>query len=339
MDTATPLLAYDLAGAPSVRPIEGGLINHTFYIEAPAGRFVLQRLHEIFGAEVNEDIDAITAHLASKGLVTPRIVRTREGAVSTTLADGVWRMLTFVDGQSVHEVDSPARAEAAGALVGRFHSALADLRHEFRFRRQGVHDTAHHFALLDAAIDSHRHSADRDTIAGLRDELRAGLAALTPIAGASLPRRIAHGDLKISNLLFDGAGRAICLVDLDTLAEMVLPYELGDAFRSWCNPLGEDDLHARFDLPLFAAAFAGYAPAMHAITADERTLIVTGVLTICLELAARFARDALESKYFGWNAQRFASRGAHNLVRARSQAVLYRSLLAQRAAAEAIVAR
>jgi Ser/Thr protein kinase RdoA (MazF antagonist) len=332
MNVDAALRAYDL-GATTTQPILGGLINHTFVVESPRGRFVLQRLHPIFGAEVHEDIEAITAHLAAKHLVTPRLVRTRDGALYTTESDSVWRLMTFVEGQSVHRVDSPARAESAGALVGRFHAALADLRHDFRFRRAGVHDTARHFCLLDEAVTTQTQSAHHDVIARLRDELRAGLAALPDLTAANLPKRIAHGDLKISNLLFDTAGMGVCLVDLDTLGEMILPHEMGDAWRSWCNPLGEDDPQARFERSLFDAAWRGYSAQMGStITAAERGLLVTGIQTICLELSARFARDVLEDKYFGWDATRFPSRMAHNLVRAQSQASLYRSLSAQRAA-------
>jgi len=328
-----PLAHYDLGGAPTTRPLPGGLINHTFVVESPRGRFVLQRLHPIFGAEVHEDIEAVTAHLAEKGLSTPRLVRTREGALCTTEADGVWRILTFVEGHSVERVDSPARAASAGTLVGRFHAAVADLRHDFRFRRAGVHDTKRHFVLLDEALVTHVATPQHDVVSRLRDELRAGLASLPDLTVADLPKRVVHGDLKISNLLFDDAGAGVCLVDLDTLGEMILPHEMGDAWRSWCNPLGEDDPRARFDVALFDAAWRGYEAQMgESLSPDERALLVPGIQTICLELSARFARDVLEDKYFGWNAARFPSRAAHNLVRAQSQASLYRSLTAQRPA-------
>jgi len=335
MDLAPALAAYDLGGTVTTQPLSGGLINLSFLVDAPRGRFVLQRLHPIFGAEVHEDIEAVTSHLQARGMITPRLVRTRTHALYTTLPDGVWRLQTFIAGDTIHRVDSPTRARAAGELVGRFHAALADLRHDFVFRRAGVHDTARHFALLDAAILEHTANPLHATIASLRDELRAGLNGLPAIDAARLPRRIAHGDLKISNLLFDEDGRGVCLVDLDTLAEMPLPYELGDAWRSWCNPLGEDDVYAHFDGALFNAAYAGYDDEMGAvITNEERALLVPGILTICLELSARFARDVLEDKYFGWDATRFPSRAAHNLVRAQSQAALYRSLAGQRGAIE-----
>ncbi len=47
-----------------------------------------------------------------------------------------------------------------------------------------------------------------------------------------------------------------------------------------------------------------------------------------MELAARFCTDALEESYFGWDASRFASAAEHNLVRARAQLSLARSIRA-----------
>jgi hypothetical protein len=61
------------------------------------------------------------------------------------------------------------------------------------------------------------------------------------------------------------------------------------------------------------------------------------VLTIAAELCLRFLTDALEERYFGFDASRFATRGEHNLARARGQLELAKSLVAQLDAAERIV--
>jgi hypothetical protein len=47
-----------------------------------------------------------------------------------------------------------------------------------------------------------------------------------------------------------------------------------------------------------------------------------GLETVCIELAARFAVDAFDDRYFGWDPARFPSRRLHNLVRARGQLAL-----------------
>ncbi|HNC98496.1 MAG TPA: hypothetical protein PKW90_20360, partial [Myxococcota bacterium] len=99
---------------------------------------------------------------------------------------------------------------------------------------------------------------------------------------------------------------------------MSLEVELGDALRSWCNPVGEDSTDTFFDRSLFEAALRGYG-SLRPLSAAQQDAIAGGVERICLELAARFCRDVWEDSYFGWNAERFPSRPAHNLYRARGQ--------------------
>ena len=114
--------------------------------------------------------------------------------------------------------------------------------------------------------------------------------------------------------------RALCLIDLDTLAHMPVALELGDALRSWCNPATEDAASARFVRPLFDAAIVGYAEAAQGfLTPAEWSAIPRGALTITVELAARFCADALRESYFGWNRARYESASAHNQARTRGQ--------------------
>ncbi|MDB4932040.1 MAG: aminoglycoside phosphotransferase [Myxococcaceae bacterium] len=326
----------------AARPYGRGLINDTFLLESAAGRCVLQRLHPVFGAAVHHDIEAVTAHLARKGLVTPRLVPARDGALWVERATDerveVWRAQTFVPDLVTHDrLAHDRHAFAAGALVGRFHRALADLEHEYRFVRAGVHDTRAHLAKLAAAVDAARDHRLYDAVAPLAAEILAAGAALPALS--SLPQRHSHGDLKLSNLLFDAELRGVCLVDLDTVGRMALPLELGDALRSWCNPAGEDATDCAVSAERVGLAVAGYASAAgDAVTRDEGAALVDGLATICVELAARFAADALLERYFGWEPSRHPSRGAHNLVRARGQWSLARSVLAGRADLEARVA-
>jgi Ser/Thr protein kinase RdoA (MazF antagonist) len=307
-----------------LEPLAGGLINATYVVRAAQPIAVLQRLHPVFGATVNLDLEAVTEHLALRGLETPRLIRTLDGRPWVEHAGAVWRALTWVDGETVHRVPDPAWAEAGGALVGRFHRAVADLTHAYHFTRAGVHDTAAHLAKLRACVESGG-AAEAEDLG--REILAVPLPALP-----EQPRRHIHGDLKISNLLFRREPlRAVALVDLDTLALGSMAFELGDALRSWCNPHGEDAGHVRFELPIFAAAIAGFRGEADAlVTRDERIAIVAGLQTVCIELAARFAVDVFEDRYFGWDPARFPTRRAHNLIRARGQLALGLQIAAAR---------
>lgn len=318
-----------------IAPLAGGLINATYAVRrGGAAIAVIQRLHPIFGGAVNLDIDAITSHLAARGLVTPRLIRTRDGRAWHDHG-GVWRALSWVDGETVHTVPGPAWAEAGGALVGAFHRAITDLSHDYVFARVGVHDTAAHLARLADGI-----AAGDDPVAiALGREILDAARELPDMP--AVPRRHCHGDLKISNLLFAAAPlRGVCLVDLDTIGLSTMAFELGDAMRSWCNPHGEDAGRVGFDLAVFAAAIRGFRDvADPVVTADEKRSIVIGLETVCLELAARFAVDLFRDEYWGWDPARFPSRRAHNLVRAEGQLALGRAVRAARAEALDLVQR
>jgi Ser/Thr protein kinase RdoA (MazF antagonist) len=289
----------------------------------------------VFGPTVNLDIDAVTAHLASRGMTTPRLVRTLDGRAWVEHAGATWRALTWVDGETVHRVPDPSWAESAGALVGKFHRAVADLQHDYAFARAGVHDTPAHLAKL---ADCLQLPADFDEHAdglALANEILAAARGLPELPAT--PRRHCHGDLKISNVLFRD-GRAICLLDLDTLGLSTIAFELGDAMRSWCNPRGEDAGSVAFELPIFAAAMRGFRDAADAVvTREERRSIVFGLETVCVELAARFCVDVFRDSYFGWDRTRFPSRRLHNLVRAKGQLALGLAVRAARAEALAQV--
>ncbi len=320
--------------ASHLSPLTGGLINQTYAVrDGGVPIAVLQRVHPVFAGEVNLDLEAVTEHLAARGMVTPRLLRTRAGEPWLVHDGRVWRALTWIDGITVHAVPDPTWAEAGGELLGRFHRAVADLTHDYRFARAGVHDTAAHLARLAEHVNA---GGDPEWVA-LGHEIADEAGALPALPVTRL--RHCHGDLKISNLLFaESPLRGLCLVDLDTLGKSTIAFELGDAMRSWCNPRGEDAGGVRFDLAIFGAAIRGFRAVADALlTEDERTSIVIGAETVSLELAARFAVDVFRDEYFGWDAARFPSRRAHNLVRARGQLALSRAIRAARAEALAIV--
>jgi hypothetical protein len=308
------------------------LINQTWSVGAPPVA-VVQRLHPVFGAAVNADIDAVTRHLAAKGMVTPRLLRTDSGALWVD-DEGCWRALSWVPGLTHHKLSDPALAASAGALVARWHHATDDLDHTFAFSRPLAHDTPHHMDVLRTALAEHHDHALFDAVSQQADDL---LAAWDGWDGdLDQPTRLTHGDLKISNLRFDAQGQGICLLDLDTMGQLPLSVELGDAWRSWCNPAAEDSSETRFDVEMFRASARAYL-AQRPLPLEQRGHLAAGVERICLELAARFLADALNESYFGWSPAVAPTRGHHNLLRGSGQLALARSAADQRSAMEQVL--
>ena len=340
---------FPVAVDSALAPLGHGLINETFALDDPArGRFVLQRVNPLFSPAIHDNIRAVTAALAAAGMMTSVLVSTRGGRPCLQLPSliagapvEIWRLMTFVPGHSFDVLSSapgagPRQAAAAGALIARFHAALDGLSHPFVGLRAGVHDTPRHLATLKRALGEHTTHALHPVVAPLGAALLAAAAALPPLP--ALAPRICHGDLKFNNVLFAGATppdseRALCLIDLDTVGPQPLAFELGDAWRSWCNRSGEDEPEATLDLDIFTASLDGYRQAYRrSLDAGERQALLLGPEWISLELAVRFAADALNEAYFGWDSRRFPSRGAHNLLRARGQFSLHQAFVASRTA-------
>ena len=325
--------------AAEINPLGNGLINLTWIVDAmPDGRYVLQRVNDVFSPVVNADIDILTRHLERKSEPTCRVVPTIDSELWVTNEAGNWRLLTWVDGISYDSLKTAQQAQSAGGLLARFHRAVDDLRHEFATQRPGVHDTPRHLAFLSETLKTQTAHPQYSKIAPLGRRILAAADALPELP--STADRVVHGDPKINNILFHhDVDEAICLIDLDTITRMPLPLELGDAMRSWCNPASEDDSYGEFAAALFVDAINGYAEVARGwITREEWASIVDATQTILVELASRFCADALNESYFGWNPERFTSRTEHNQVRAAGQLTVAESLVAQREHLAAILA-
>lgn len=323
----------------SAKPAASGLINRTWIVEtASAERLVIQCLHTQIPAQVNDSIRVVTGRLRDQDVCTPLLVETCSGDTYAAVGDKIWRVLTYVPGISFDVVPDVGRAREAGGILARFHGAFINWTDMQAPPVSTVHNLPRHLGVLRTALANGSEHDQYPWITELAEEILSFAQSLPQII-PNTPR-IVHGDPKISNILFEETGGAVCLVDLDTVGFMDLVWELGDAFRSWCNPHGEDTEDTTFSLDLLHHALSGYAAyGPRFITQQEVAGTVSATLTIYTELAARFCADALSEGYFAWDPERFSSRAEHNLVRATGQLNAAKDLAKKRIEAERIAAQ
>ncbi|HAX76424.1 MAG TPA: aminoglycoside phosphotransferase, partial [Cyanobacteria bacterium UBA11372] len=144
-----------------------------------------------------------------------------------------------------------------------------------------------------------------------------------------LPLRLMHGDPKINNVMFDTAtGKAVSVVDLDTVKPGLVHYDIGDCLRSGCNPAGEETADwqsVRFDTDLAQGILQGYLSVAKAfLTENDYAYIYDAIRLIAFELGLRFFADHLAGNVY------FKVKYAeHNLARALVQFKLTESIESQ----------
>lgn len=230
-------------------------------------------------------------------------------------------------------IENRTQARELGEGLGLFHHLISDLPVEqLADTLEGFHVTPRYLEAYHRALVHTQVPADAQTatcMAFIRE--REGFAAVLEQARArgELPLRPIHGDPKINNVMLDRRdGRAVALIDLDTVKPGLVHYDIGDCLRSCCNRLGEEtrDLQAvAFDLDLAAAILEGYfAVARDFLSAAEVRYIPDAARLISFELGLRFFTDHLNGNtYFR------TDRPDHNLERALVQFQLTASLEAQ----------
>ncbi len=310
------LKQYAIGKVQQVKPVSSGLIHQTFEITTDQGQYIMQRLHPVLSSlKIGEDILAVTRHLAAQKFLSPVCVLTKTGHVLAHDKKQVWRMQTKLPGKTFEKIQSLLMAREAGEIYARFHRIMDSLSYKFQSPLV-LHQTEKVFAKFLAITKKFQKSPLIEDVKTEVDFIKREFPKhLLP---ADLPKRVIHGDPKISNILFVGT-KSRAIIDLDTCTRASVLVELGDAFRSWCGKQ-EDDPHNTFSLPLFRAAWRGYQRGAGGyLTKKEIAFVTKAIGTITLELATRFLTDYFEDSYFGFDAKRYQSRRTHNLARCRGQ--------------------
>ncbi len=348
--TITPeiLTAFGLPADAEAVPVAGGHINRTFAVEGPEGRFAIQRINRyVFPSpsDIMENTTAVTEFIRDKlkengedpdrGVLT--VCRTINGEDHFVDRDGeYWRCTVYISGATAHETpDSLNMLQEAGYAFGNFQKMLsdypADTLHEIIPK---FHDTPDRFRQLAEAVEKDAEGR-KDTVSAelefafARKEKCGLLTEL--LEKGELPLRVTHNDTKMSNVLIDDAtGKAVCVIDLDTVMPGLTAFDFGDSIRAGAATAAEDETDlsiVHFDLDRFEAYTRGFLSAAgQSLTEKELDTLPDGAILMTFEVGIRFLADHLNGDvYF------HIDRPNHNLDRARNQFKLVEEMEAKRA--------
>ena len=335
----------------NVQEFGNGNINDTYLVTTDAStpedrQFILQRINtQVFKQPrlIMQNMRVFTDHMRMRARQEqhhwemPRVIRACDDQDFFIDPEGnFWRAISYVHGTRSFETIKDTRlAREVGYALGTFQYLINDLPVDrLADTLEGFHIMPRYLQNFDAAFshNGYKSSAEvkyciqfveqRRTFAHVLEQARdQGRLYLRPV----------HGDPKVNNVMIEEtSGRAVSLVDLDTVKPGLIHYDIGDCMRSGCNPLGEETERweaVHFDPEIGEAILEGYlTQARRFLTAADYEFLYDSIRLLTFELGVRFFTD-----YLGGNVYFKIKHPLHNLQRALVQFKLTESIEAHEA--------
>lgn len=354
MELSVLIHHFDISGKlVTIIPIGGGNINDT-YLAIFRNTFdeqqvILQRINgNVFAdpPKIMENLHLITHHshvklekeveTADRVWQMPKIIQTKNGEDFFTDPEGAsWRVITKIPSATAFSTaNGPEHAAECGAVLAHFHNLLSDLDvTKLHDPIPGFHVTPGYLKKYDETIalssaqSRLNASMEARRLAKIIEDRRGFVPVLqNALERGELKLRVMHGDPKINNIMIDDyTGKGTAMIDLDTVSPGLVQYDFGDAVRSICNPVGEEELNLNkviFDMDLFEAFSKGYLAYGRGFMSEaDQHYLYDAVRLITFELGLRFFQDYLAGSIY------FKTRAPEqNLNRARVQFRLCESI-------------
>lgn len=330
MDDKQIILQAFGIGAPvlAIEPIGNGLIHHTWQVISATGKYVLQQVNiTVFThpETVTGNIRRISDYFSAKNIQQPFLqpVAAIDGNDLLYRDEEAYRLFYFIEGgHSLDSVDNAEQAYEAARQFGRFTRLLHDMNiTELQITLPFFHDLNHRSGIFQRALregDQQRLDHAASLIAGLQRHSDVEELYREFISNPDCHRRVTHHDTKISNVLLDEYGKGLAVIDLDTVMPGYFISDLGDMFRTYLSPAGEEeqDINKLAIRPsVYAGIVNGYLSEMGTLLtpAEHNYIYYAGRFMLYMQ-TIRFLTDYLfNDRYYG---ERYP---AHNFYRAANQ--------------------
>ncbi len=313
-----------------------GLINNTWKVDCDGDAYILQRVNQgvfpqpwLIAENTLALSDYLTTHFPEYLFIKPISAKDGRGLIHCE-KEGYFRLTPFVSGSVTHSVtESSELGYEAARQFGKFTRLLKGFPvSALREPIPDFHNLSLRYARFETALihgDPERIGEAAETIQTIRRfrDIPAQFEGIRNNPKFFL--RVTHHDTKISNVLFDAAGKGLCVIDLDTVMPGYFISDLGDMMRTCLPPVSEEEKDLRRIVireDYFEAIVSGYLEEMGGELGPEELghIVYAGKFMVYMQ-AIRFLTDHFYGdRYYG------AKYPGHNLVRARNQTALLQRL-------------
>jgi homoserine kinase type II len=215
--------AYGLS-FEAIEPLPAlGTVNSNFRLRASARTWFL-RLNE---GKREQDVAgevALVERLRAHGMPTPEIVRARDGRAIVSAAGRPATLFPWIDGREAQpDAKEPSTVALVGAALGRLHRAGWGMRADELPRNYYSLDELER--RLESFADDLRVA---DIVPALRYELDRARRRRPSVMG------LIHQDLFPDNVLVDGEGALLAVLDFEQATHGLLIYDVAVALNAWC---------------------------------------------------------------------------------------------------------
>ena len=326
---------FNPSSAPiCARRMSGGQVHDSYLVDlADGSSLVLQRLNTKIYPDTAMLVSNTTAvsHFIEQGAEpgSRRFIRyLTAGEDKQSLVEdkkgALWRAYSYIDRAHTPLPDESTAHDASelAKALGLFYRQLAD----FPVASLGMvfpdyHNTPKLFAdfraLVEAAPKSLIDSAREEIGYALKQERYTGA-----LLKMELPARVTHNEARLRNLLLDNeTGRAVCLIDYDTVMPGLMAFDFGTAVRSACR-IGRGDerqmSRVKFDIDRYADFTRLFLDVVRPLLdKNEMASLAGGCIVMALEAGIKYLTD-----YMTGNLLYRAAYPEQNLYRARVQLML-----------------
>lgn len=324
-----------------IAPFGTGLINHTWKIRKGDEQFILQQINQsVFKhpADIDLNIKLLADHLKKNypEYLFASPVPAANGTTLVSMEEGYFRLFPFVPGShSIDVVTTAGQAYEAARQFGRFTRLLKGVDVGLlKITIPHFHDLSLRYRQFTEALENGnplriREAGDVILLAKKHVDVVTIFEKVKEDRECYL--RVTHHDTKISNVLFDEAGKGLCVIDLDTVMPGYFISDVGDMMRTYLSPVSEEESDFRkieIRESFYKAIVAGYYEEMkeELSETEQQLFFYAGKFMIYMQ-ALRFLTDHLNNdQYYG------AGYPGHNLIRAQNQFVLLEKLVEQESA-------